>query len=225
MGPIEVLWATVVLFFVMITLVRGYTRELGITVLLLLALFVQVYFRERIEVVLCNRVFPTFNLRVVTIEQPNGPPQAIVLECPFTPPPDMLEKLRTGDEVWKQIFTRGELMNLLLVALFVGMLLVLLFIGYEGRTLAFPGAPAKGVEGFLLNVFIGLVNGWLFAGSVWYYMDKYHYPFMVRFELLKPEWTKTAQTLMEYFPPKLFEPRPEILAAFAAVLIFLSIRR
>ena len=38
MGPIEALWGIVVLFFVMISIVRGYNKELGSTVLILVAL-------------------------------------------------------------------------------------------------------------------------------------------------------------------------------------------
>ncbi len=188
MGPIEVLWGTVVLFFVMITLVRGYNRELGITILLLLVLFVEVYFGQRLEGVLTQRVFKQA-FRLLNLEHTE------------------------------------ELQRLLLALVFQGLLLIVLYLGYEGRSLSFPGSPAKGMEGFLLNVFIGAVNGWLFAGSLWYYMDKYKYPYLIKWGLLKPQWTETAQTLMKYLPPKLFEPRPEVLAAFAAILIFISIRR
>ncbi len=188
MGPIEVLWGTVVLVFVMVTLVRGYTKELGITILLLLALFVEVYFGPRIESVLTTKVFAqVFKLLNVNENQ--------------------------------------ELQNLLLSLTFQGVLVLVLYLGYEGRTLSFPGAPAKGLEGFLLNVFIGVVNGWLFAGSIWYYMHKYDYPYLVKWGLLQKTWTDTAETLMKFMPPKLFEGRPEVLAAFAAILIFFSIRR
>ena len=188
MGPIEILWATVVLFFIMVALVRGYNRELGITILLLLVLFVEIYFGTRIEKVLTERV----------------------LKRAF----ELLNVQNTD-----------ELQRLILVLTFQGLMVLVLFFGYEGRTLAFPGSPAKGMEGFLLNVFIGTVNGWLFAGTCWYYLNKYNYPYLVKWGLLKTDWTKTAQALMNYLPPKLFEPRPEALAAFAAVLIFLSIRR
>lgn len=188
MGPIEVLWATVVLFFIMVTLVRGYNRELGITILLLLVLFVEIYFGKRMETLLTERVFK----------------RAFAL---------------------LNIQNNEELQRLLLVLVFQGLMILVLFLGYEGRTLSFPGAPAKGMEGFLLNTFIGAVNGWLFAGSMWYYLDKYDYPYLVKWGLLKTEWTKTAEALMKLMPPKLFEPKPEFLAAFAALLIFLSIRR
>lgn len=188
MGPIEVLWGTVVLFFVMITLVRGYTRELGITILLLLVLFVEVYFGQQIETILKTKVF-TQVFKLLNVQQ------------------------------------NDELQRLLLALIFQSALILVLYLGYEGRTLSFPGAPAKGLEGFLLNVFIGVVNGWLFAGSIWYYMDKYGYPYLIKWGLLEEKWTDTAKALMKFMPPKLFEGRPEVLAAFAAILIFLSIRR
>lgn len=188
MGPIEVFWGTVVLFFIMITLVRGYTRELGITILLLLVLFVEVYFGPLLEIVLTERIFKQM-FQLLNIKQTE------------------------------------ELQRFLLVLTFQGLILLVLFLGYEGRTLSFPGGPAKGVEGFLLDVFIGMVNGWLVAGSLWYYMHKYGYPYLTKWNLLKLPLTETATQIVQYLPPKLFEPRPEALAAFAAILIFISIRR
>ncbi len=188
MGPIEVLWGIIILVFIMVTLVRGYQRELGITILLLLVLFVELYFGDRIESILVNKVF-------------------------------------------KQVFAlfnvknTETLQNFLLVVTYQSLLLVVLFLGYEGRTLSFPGAPRPGMEGVLISIFIGAVNGWLVTGTIWYYLDKYNYPYLVEWGILKPEWTKTAQVLMKYLPPRLFEGRPEVLAVFAALLIFISVRR
>ncbi len=50
------------------------------------------------------------------------------------------------------------------------------FISYQGETLAFAGAPPHGSQGALLGSLTGLLNGYLIAGTIWYYMDKYSYP-------------------------------------------------
>lgn len=188
MGPIEMLWGTLILVFILVTLIRGYTRELGITVLLLLVLFVELYFGKQIESVLRQKVFgQVFRLLNVT-------------------PSD-------------------EFQRFLLVLFYTGLLIVVLYIGYEGRSLSFPGAPKKGLEGALIGTFIGALNGWLFTGTLWYYLDKYNYPYLIKWELLTTDWTDRAKVMMKYLPPKLFEPKPEVLAVFAALLIFISIRR
>jgi hypothetical protein len=34
-----------------------------------------------------------------------------------------------------------------------------------------PGNDPKGIQNILLSLMIGLINGYLFAGSLWFYMD------------------------------------------------------
>ncbi|MCX7670674.1 MAG: hypothetical protein N2439_11455, partial [Anaerolineae bacterium] len=46
--------------------------------------------------------------------------------------------------------------------------LAMTFISYEGETLTFPG---KGTNWFF-SLGAGLLNGYLFAGSIWSYLDK-----------------------------------------------------
>ena len=50
------------------------------------------------------------------------------------------------------------------------------FISYQGETLAFGGEPPRGTQGILLGLLTGALNGYLIAGSIWFYMDKFHYP-------------------------------------------------
>jgi hypothetical protein len=52
----------------------------------------------------------------------------------------------------------------------------MVFISYHGETLTFGGTPPKGWVGVLFNLMVGLLNGYLIAGTVWYYLDKYDYP-------------------------------------------------
>jgi len=73
---------------------------------------------------------------------------------------------------------------------------------------------------------VGLVNGVLFTSTLWYYLDKYHYPYLERLGLLYPDLlTPRAELLLKYLPPRLFEGRPEVLGGFAILLVILSVRR
>jgi hypothetical protein len=57
-------------------------------------------------------------------------------------------------------------------AIAVIFILIMAYISYEGETLTFPG---KGSNWFF-SLGTGLLNGYLFAGSIWYYMDKAKWP-------------------------------------------------
>jgi hypothetical protein len=50
------------------------------------------------------------------------------------------------------------------------------FVSYQGETLAFAGQPLRGPQGAALGLLTGLLNGYLVAGSIWYYMAYYNYP-------------------------------------------------
>ena len=47
MGPLEILWLAIVVFFVLIAFVRGYPRELGVTTVIFGALFLITFFLEK----------------------------------------------------------------------------------------------------------------------------------------------------------------------------------
>ena len=50
------------------------------------------------------------------------------------------------------------------------------YISYQGETLAYEGNPPKGLLGTLLGFLIGLVNGYLLFGTVWWAWAHYQYP-------------------------------------------------
>lgn len=60
--------------------------------------------------------------------------------------------------------------------LFIFLIVGMAFVSYQGETLAFAGQPPRGSQGVLLSLMTGTLNGYLIAGSVWFYMHKYHYP-------------------------------------------------
>jgi hypothetical protein len=53
-------------------------------------------------------------------------------------------------------------------------LIVTVFAAYHGETLAFPGSGKS--TGF--SLFTGLLNGYLFAGSLWFFLGRAGWPFL-----------------------------------------------
>ncbi len=149
MGPVEVVFLVVIGIFIAIAFVRGYNRELGVTVMLLIALFVLEFLSERY--------------------------QALV---------DEALNLTTGQAAPLRAW------------LFVLFLLVIAFITYQGNTLAFAGS---GNNPFF-NFGVGLLNGYLFAGSIWYYLAAAGWPGL---EVI-PTYTATYQALVRLLPPAVF---------------------
>ena len=68
--------------------------------------------------------------------------------------------------------------NSLLFFLYVGTFLAIVFASYAGRTLDFGGKPMRPPEGTILSLLVGLLNGYLVAGTIWYYANLFGYPFM-----------------------------------------------
>ena len=54
--------------------------------------------------------------------------------------------------------------------------IVVVYIAYQGETLAFEGKPPKGMAGFLFSLLIGVINGYLVAGTLWWILNRYGYP-------------------------------------------------
>ena len=86
-------------------------------------------------------------------------------------------------------------------------ILVIVFvtlISYHGETLAFEGQPPKGPKGILFGLLAGLLNGYLVAGSLWYFLDKYDYP--IRLLQFHEPLTDFAQSLIPLLPLTLLRP-------------------
>ncbi len=64
MGPIEVLWISLVIMFAVVGYVRGFPKELGVTTMVLLGLFILVRFGERI-VSAVDRLLRIFGWRFI----------------------------------------------------------------------------------------------------------------------------------------------------------------
>jgi len=178
-GPIEVLWGSLVVVFGLIGLVRGFLKEVGVTTVLAFLLFLLTFFAKQIAQALDMLV------ALVRIS-----------------PPDSLEA------------------NLVRYGAYAGVIILVAFISYEGETLAFEGRPIAGPLGIIFNLIIGLWNGYLVVGSLWYYMHKLDYPISL-FGLFQQPLSPLATVLVTLLPEALIPPYGFL--ALAAFLIFVRV--
>lgn len=141
MGPIEYLWFIMALMFALIGMVRGFLKELGVTIVLIATLFG------------LDRLIPLFEQ---LIQQ--GTLRFLGLQ-PFTGNP-----------------AADEPTNRFLMIVFQIIVVVAVYVAYQGETLAFEGSDPKFPVGTLLSFMVGLVNGYLIAGTLWWVLDHYKYP-------------------------------------------------
>ncbi|NUQ39596.1 MAG: hypothetical protein HUU23_17790 [Caldilineales bacterium] len=186
MGPLEVLWAIVVIFFLFIAFARGYGNELGVTTLIFVALFIITEFAQ------------DYLPRIMTA----------VLQ-------------RTGGVIDDR--ASDHLLSTLLSVIFIS----ILFASYAGATFTLPGISNR--RNNLLNVLVGLLNGYLVAGTLWYFQDYYRYP-VADFTnsageplLLDLPLTPLAENLANFLPPYVVPPL--FWAAMVMLLLLFRVRR
>jgi uncharacterized membrane protein required for colicin V production len=178
--PIEVVLIIVIALFGLVGLVRGFLRELGVTLPLVVLLW----------------AYATLGARLLGLMERG---MAVVgYSLPTT----------TGDMI--------RCSFLLTTLIFVT------FIAYQGETLAFGGTNPPGMQGWLLALLIGLVNGYLIAGTAWYFLAHYNYPFQT-VGLVQLPLTPLGQTIASYALP-LYVLRP-LLPFLVFFLIILRIIR
>ncbi len=85
----------------------------------------------------------------------------------------------------------------------VVVLIVVGFVSYHGQTLAFEGKLPQGATAVFLNLGAGLVNGYLIAGSIWYYLHQAGYPLL---PVKAAKLTALAKVLLTLMPPALLAP-------------------
>lgn len=178
MGPVELIFISIGLVVTLIGLARGYVKELGSTLIILVAIFILTFFETQITAVL------TF-----------------------------IGGIFGGD---------GANSDLLLSTFYTIIFIIIVFGAYSGRTLNFTGTPAPPPQGTLISLVIGLLNGYLIAGTLWYYQDAYNYP-ISQFVPFEDTLTETAQTLINYLPPTLFD-NPVYWIVPVAVLLIIRVR-
>ncbi|MCX6031646.1 MAG: hypothetical protein NT169_20380 [Chloroflexi bacterium] len=174
MGPIEIVFVVLLILFAVYGVVRGYAKELGVTLLLLLALFVVVFVESSYKAQLNAKVLgPLFNL------DPNNPALDV---------------------------TRN--------LIYCGFLIVITYASYQGETLAYPG-PRKSP---LWGLGVGLLNGYLFAGSLWHYLAKANWPLL---KVNVEQYTAFYKFAIDYLPPAIFGWKH--LIALVTILLILRV--
>jgi len=175
MSPIEYLWIVVVVLFGFVGVIRGYTKELGVTTMCVAGLLLVLQFGDRFI---------------------------------------MLTRTNMGDSFpWVHTASFGAGFS-------IGLYLIIVFISYQGITLNFKGSAPVGVLSPILGMVVGLLNGYFVAGTVWHYMHTYRYPFgSMNVDAL----SDTAQAMLRFLPPHIFEQQPGFLLALLLLLLILSV--
>ncbi|MEA3346347.1 MAG: hypothetical protein U9Q78_08950 [Chloroflexota bacterium] len=173
MNAVEITWMVLIIAFGIIGIVRGFLRELGVTMVLLIVLYAFDHWGEDIS-----------GLVFKGVERAMGVPI-------------------TGEP-------REDLAK---AAFYITAIFIAAFISYHGETLAFQGTPPKGIAGVLLALIIGLVNGYLVAGTMWFYLNKFDYPF----GLVSKPLTPLARHLIGILPLAVLSPYLPFLVVFMVI--------
>ncbi len=128
---------------------------------------------------------------------------------------------RTGERVLNITGDQTDLLNFFLSMVFTLLFISIVFASYSGQVFpSFGGRPARPPHGLLISLLVGLLNGYLIAGTLWYYQDKFGYP-LQRFGLIKLPLTTTGQELVALLPQKIFDSPVYWMVPVAVLLIFL----
>ena len=108
-----------------------------------------------------------------------------------------------------------------MLAFYILALLGAVFVAYQGYVITYPGSEPKRLQGTLLALMVGLINGYLVAGSLWYYVDKFQQPVRAA-GLLRDEYTTLAQRLLQVLPPGMLYPFLPFLVVFMIILLVIK---
>jgi uncharacterized membrane protein required for colicin V production len=101
---------------------------------------------------------------------------------------------------------------------------LLVFFGYQTPHIArfAPKMTREKFQDILLGVFLGAINGYLIAGTIWYYMADAGYPFPQIITAPSGDIAKVAEAMLHYMPPKLLGI-PGIYFAVVIAFIFVIV--
>lgn len=105
-----------------------------------------------------------------------------------------------------------------------GILIMLVFFGYQTPNLARFAAKMtrEKLEHIILGIVIGALNGYLIAGTVWFYMADAKYPFENVVTAPSGAIATIAENMLKYMPPKLLGI-PGIYFAVVVAFIFVIV--
>ncbi|MHB0856688.1 MAG: hypothetical protein ACYC5M_03850 [Anaerolineae bacterium] len=102
--------------------------------------------------------------------------------------------------------------------IFVFIISAAAFVSYQGQTLAFQGQAPHGLQGAALGLVTGGLNGYLIAGSLWFYLDKFGYALSF-WGFASDKLSPMARAMIPYLPPS-FLGQPVLLGQ--SLLLYLS---
>lgn len=108
---------------------------------------------------------------------------------------------------------------LFMMLLFTITFCLVVFSSYSGMTFIYGTGAKSDFGGNLISLGVGLFNGYLVAGTLWYYADRYGYPWLNVIPLAGPEPVRALGLL-----PQTIFPDPIYWLVPAAVLLILRIR-
>jgi hypothetical protein len=170
MGPVDIFFLILVAIWGAIGLIRGYHKELGVTLLLFIGLFVLLF-----------------------------------AEAQFGSQVDKILEFIAGPDPNRQAA---------LQALFrCGFLIFIAFIAYQGEIFRYPGTTNNS----FLSWLVGLLNGYLFAGSLWYYLAQSQWPL----NLVQPCYSQLYNAIYGVLPPAIL--RWQYLIVLIVIMIILRV--
>jgi len=95
---------------------------------------------------------------------------------------------------------------------------LVVFSSYSGVTFNYDGTPLKGFGGHMLSLLVGIFNGYLIAGTLWHYANKFGYP-LTGVTQLAP----TQANALNYLPQTIF-PDTLFWVVPAAILLIMRVR-
>ncbi len=115
--------------------------------------------------------------------------------------------------------------NIALFWIRVSVLVTLVYFGYQtvvsvARLQA--GARRERLQDSLFGIFLGGINGYLIAGTIWYYLDLAKYPFQNVIQPPSGDLAVKIANIMNYMPPHVLG-EPAIYFASIIVLIFILV--
>lgn len=109
----------------------------------------------------------------------------------------------------------------------VAIVIALVFFGYQTPNLPRLAGSNRFVrerlQDTLLGVFLGALNGYLIAGTIWYFLDSAGYPFPSIIQQPTGDILTKTQQMIALMPPKLLMGSPAIYFAVAVAFVFVLV--
>jgi uncharacterized membrane protein required for colicin V production len=103
-------------------------------------------------------------------------------------------------------------------------LVMLVFFGYQTTKVERFAAKMsrEKIQDVILGFFLGALNGYLIAGTIWFYLDIAAYPFKEVIEAPSGDFANVAKNMLEYMAPNLLGV-PGIYFAVVVAFIFVLV--